>query len=85
MPGIRTYILNGEIEKAHQYTDKLYPHVLTSNEGVYFRLRCRRFIEMIRQGAEIQHPSPTNGTKKGSAYNGNFYDDVINHDMELDE
>jgi len=40
---------------------------------------------MIRQGAEIQHPSPTNGTKKSNGFNGSFYDDVINHDMEMDE
>ena len=40
---------------------------------------------MIRKGAEIQQPSPANGTKKSNGYSGDFYDDVINHDMEMDE
>ncbi|KAG9248564.1 hypothetical protein BJ878DRAFT_487382 [Calycina marina] len=84
---IRTFILNGEIEKAHQHTDKVYPHVLKSNEGVYFRLRCMRFIEMIRQGAEMaQVPSPAKAARKSNGYyHSDFDDDVINHDMELDD
>jgi len=40
---------------------------------------------MIRQGAELQLPSPTNGAKKSNGYNNTFYDDVISHDMEMDE
>jgi hypothetical protein len=41
---------------------------------------------MIRQGAEMQnHSNPTNGTKKANGHNGDWYDDIINHDMELDD
>ncbi|KAH8601031.1 hypothetical protein B0O99DRAFT_589892 [Bisporella sp. PMI_857] len=82
---IRAYILNGDIEKAHQYTDQVYPEVLQNNESAYFRLRCRRFIEMIRRGAEMQHPAPANGVKTSNGYNGDFYDDAVNQDMEIDD
>jgi hypothetical protein len=34
-------------------TNTYYPSVLRDNEQVYFRLRCRKFIEMIRQEAEL--------------------------------
>ena len=84
--GIRTALLDGDVEKALKYTNAFYPHVLRDNENVYFRLKCRRFIEMIRQGAEIQSSSSsTNGTKKSNGHNGDWYDDIINHEMELDD
>lgn len=83
---IRTALLDGNVEKALKYTNAFYPHVLRDNEHVYFRLKCRRFIEMIRQGAEMQNSSnSTNGTKKSNGHNGDWYDDIINHDMELDD
>lgn len=34
-------------------TNEYYPSVLRDNEQVYFHLRCRKFIEMIRQEAEL--------------------------------
>jgi hypothetical protein len=83
--GIRAAILEGDVERALQYTNELYPNVLKDNEQVYFRLRIRRFIEMIRQGAEMHNPSTTNGTKKANGHSGDWYDDMINHDMELDD
>jgi hypothetical protein len=50
---IRQAILEGDIERAMQYTYAHYPTVLRDNEQVYFRLRCRKFIEMIRKEAEL--------------------------------
>lgn len=35
-------------------TDTYYPNVLVENELVYFKLKCRRFIEMVRKAAEIR-------------------------------
>lgn len=52
---------------------------------MYFQLRIRRFIEMIRQGAEMQNPSPTNGSKKANGHSGDWFDDIINQDMDLDD
>jgi len=40
---------------------------------------------MIRQGAELHNSSTTNGTKKSNGHGGDWYDDVINHEMELDD
>jgi hypothetical protein len=63
-----------------------YPQVLINNENVNFQLRRRIFIELIRQGAEMQHPAvATNGTKKTNGHSGDWYDEVINQDMELDD
>ena len=52
---IRRAILDGEIEQALSYTKRDYPTVLEQNKQVYFRLRCRKFIEMIRQEALINN------------------------------
>lgn len=51
--GIRQAILDGEIDQALKYTDMFYPQVLQDNEQVYFKLRCRKFIEMVRKAAEM--------------------------------
>ncbi|KAM5369583.1 hypothetical protein ACJZ2D_008942 [Fusarium nematophilum] len=50
---IRRAILEGDIDRALKYTNAYYPHVLQDNEHVYFRLRCRRFIEMVRKAAQL--------------------------------
>ncbi|KAK1750591.1 hypothetical protein QBC47DRAFT_406951 [Echria macrotheca] len=50
---IRRAILDGDIDKALKYTKSYYPAVLKDNEEVYFRLRCRKFIEMIRKEGEL--------------------------------
>lgn len=50
---IRQAILDGEIDQALKYTDMFYPQVLQDNEQVYFKLRCRKFIEMVRKAAEL--------------------------------
>ncbi|RFU34198.1 hypothetical protein B7463_g2112, partial [Scytalidium lignicola] len=81
---IRTAVLDGDIDKALKHTTAYYPNVLRDNEHVYFRLKCRKFIEMIRQGAEM-HNTTTNTTKKSTGHNGGWYDDIINHEMELDD
>ena len=40
---------------------------------------------MIRQAAEMQQQSNSNITKKANGHSGDWYDDIINHDMELDD
>jgi hypothetical protein len=50
---IRRAVLEGDIDHAMKYTEAYYPTVLRDNEQVYFRLRCRKFIEMIRKEAEL--------------------------------
>ena len=82
---IRAAILNGDIDKALKRTRAHYPQVLQDNSQIYFRLRCRKFVEMIRQSAEIRDepPSKQNKSVNGSA-TANAGDD-IEADMDLDD
>lgn len=65
---IRRAILEGDIDQALNYTNQFYPKVLKENGQVYFRLRCRKFIEMIRREAEINSSLQEAGVKaKGSS------------------
>jgi hypothetical protein len=77
-------ILDGDVEKALKQTNAYYPNVLKDNELIYFHLRSRKFIEMIRRAAEIRAMT-MNGSKKINGHGGDWYDDVINHEMELDD
>jgi hypothetical protein len=84
--GIRTAILDGDVERALKHTNAYYPHVLKDNEHVYFRLRCLKFIEMTRRGAEMlkqTNASSSNGIKKANGHN--YYDEYVDHGMELDD
>lgn len=58
---IRAAVLDGDVDKALKYTTAYYPSVLQENENIYFKLRCRKFIEMIRKCTDMQAPTP--GTK----------------------
>ena len=46
---IRRAILDGDIDRALKYTHTFYPAVLQDkrNEGIYFQLRCRKFVERL--------------------------------------
>ncbi|OTB07045.1 hypothetical protein M426DRAFT_54290 [Hypoxylon sp. CI-4A] len=74
---IRRAILEGDIEKAVKYTQVYYPNVLKENHDVYFRLRCRAFIELVRKSTEL-------GNSHGSKRNGHQLDDMPSR-MDIDE
>lgn len=86
---IRAAILDGDIDKALKLTSAYYPDVLQRNQNIYFKLRCRKFIEMIRKCQELQNPSNKMGSKNNASSNGfsnsAVYDDVFDGQMELDE
>ncbi|KAJ4415670.1 hypothetical protein N0V85_002615 [Neurospora sp. IMI 360204] len=63
---IRRAILEGDIDQALSYTNQFYPKVLEENGQVYFRLRCRKFIEMIRREAEMNRSLQEAGVKAKS-------------------
>ncbi|EEU45534.1 uncharacterized protein NECHADRAFT_69522 [Fusarium vanettenii 77-13-4] len=65
---IRRAILEGDIDRALKYTNAYYPHVLEDNEHVYFRLRCRRFIELVRKAAQL---NMLNETKSSNGHGSN--------------
>ncbi|KAF5016924.1 hypothetical protein F66182_11239, partial [Fusarium sp. NRRL 66182] len=58
---IRRAILEGDIDRALKYTNAYYPHVLRDNEHVYFKLRCRRFIELVRKAAQLNMLNESKG------------------------
>ncbi|KAJ3572628.1 hypothetical protein NPX13_g4984 [Xylaria arbuscula] len=74
---IRRAVLEGDIDRALALTNTHYSRVLKSNPDVYFRLKCRKFIEMIRKAAEYGHDN-------GKRSNGHSYDDTHN-EMDVDE
>ena len=97
---IRKSILDGDIDKALKYTNSFYPHVLEEerNKDIHFRLRCRKFIEMMRRYTELSAAtsSPTTVTKSVDSLesNGHAYgaDDIADGEdeptdtqMELDD
>lgn len=88
---IRTAILEGDIDKALKHTTAYYPSVLRDNENIYFKLRCRKFIEMIRRCNELSaqcHPVPTPPSKRSTASTVNRNStatDEYDFEMELDE
>ncbi|KAL8722226.1 MAG: hypothetical protein Q9225_001271 [Loekoesia sp. 1 TL-2023] len=59
---IRSAIMDGDIDKALKRTNAFYPQVL-DHSHVYFRLRCQKFVEMIRQTAELVGESPAKPVK----------------------
>lgn len=75
--------MEGDIDKALKHTNAYYPQVLKENEQVYFRLRCRKFIEMIRREAEM---NLVGGDKRSHVIGNNGHSHPVpGDDMELDE
>jgi len=72
------------MDKAFKYLYAYYPHVLVAEENrdVYFRLRCRKFIEMIRRSYEGSIAKSSNGHR---GKQNNYDSDVFDHQMELDD
>jgi Ran-binding protein 9/10 len=80
--------LEGDIDKAFKHTTAYYPHVLEDNPEIVFRLKCRKFVEMIRRCSDLHEPIPssnlvTNNSPDISTTNG--HTDVFEEDMELDD
>ncbi|KAI8933594.1 hypothetical protein NX059_009324 [Plenodomus lindquistii] len=89
---IRTAILEGDIDKALKYTTAYYPSVLRENENIYFKLRCRKFIEMIRRCNELNpqynQSSPRlsrRAVDPASNKRNSTATDEYDFEMELDE
>lgn len=82
---IRTAILDGDIDKALKRTRAYYPQVLQDNSQIYFRLRCRKFVEMIRQSAELLEGPSAKRVKSANGHSSTNTEDGLDPDMELDE
>jgi hypothetical protein len=59
---IRNAILVGDVDEAIKLTDTHFPGILEEKRLLYFRLRCLKFVELIRQWAEIGSSSNEAGS-----------------------
>lgn len=88
---IRAAILEGDIDKALKHTNAYYPSVLRDNENIYFKLRCRKFIEMIRRNneltAQVHYLASSSPSKRSHASHSHSqsHNDEYDFEMELDE
>lgn len=77
--------MDGDIDKALKLINAYYPHVLDDNRQIYFRLRCRKFVEMIRQSTELLHGSTSKQSKSVNGHSTAVSDDDFEPEMDLDE
>lgn len=74
--------MEGDIDKALKRTHAFYPQVLQDRSHVYFRLRCQKFVEMIRQTAELLDVS---SSKSARPPNGHTPANADHEEMEIDD
>ncbi|PPJ51286.1 hypothetical protein CBER1_08927 [Cercospora berteroae] len=95
---IRRSILDGDIDRALKYLSAYYQNLFGErNRDIYFRLRCRKYVEMTRKYAELSDAvsSPTTVTKSVDSLGSNGHANIETdeqHDqrqpdtqMELDD
>ncbi|RAK77129.1 uncharacterized protein BO72DRAFT_378355 [Aspergillus fijiensis CBS 313.89] len=78
---IRAAILDGDIDKALKYTNAYYANVLQTYPHIHFKLRCRKFLEMMRRCSELS----ATASKRGRSTNGLLDSAVFDQEMELDD
>lgn len=64
---IRAAILDGDIDKALKHTNAYYAEVLKEHPQIHFKLRCRKFIEMMRKSQELIAASTSSASVSASA------------------
>lgn len=79
--------MDGDIDKALKYTHAFYEAVLQDNPHIFFKLRCRKFLEMLRRSSELSSNSPRQNKSSNGAALLHDDDDVFEQEeeMELDE
>ncbi|KAH0837667.1 hypothetical protein AYO21_09498 [Fonsecaea monophora] len=85
---IRRAILSGDIDQALEITHAQFPTVLVENPDIVFRLKCRKWIELIGKSTELdtsKHPTGHERKASGRLENTSGVDDDFAQDMELDE
>ena len=87
--GIRSAILEGDVDSAIKLTDRFYPSVFKDNEMTHFRLHCRKLVEMIGAVPEVStHSSTNNSTSKiqhQQPHQDEHMEDVFGRDMDMDD
>jgi len=83
--GIRASILAGDIDKALKHTNAYYPNVLDLNPQIVFRLKCRKWVELIRKSSDLQMQTSERQVKGSNGHSKSAVEDVFDQDMELDD
>ncbi|KAJ9226110.1 hypothetical protein DTO027B5_8095 [Paecilomyces variotii] len=78
---IRAAILDGDIDKALKHTNAYYANVLQDNPHILFKLRCRKFIEMMRRCNELS----VSHSKRSRSANGAAEESVFDQYMDVDD
>lgn len=88
---IRQAILKGDIDTAVDVTEQYFPMVSTKFPQVIFQLKCRKFVELVAQAAEMsktvntESKGKTQSNGNGSARHASTVGDVFDQQMEVDE
>lgn len=85
-PEIRAAILDGDIDKALKHTKAYYANVLEDYPHIHFKLRCRKFLEMMRRSNELSAATAAASKSRRAASPG-IPDEhaVFDQEMELDD
>ena len=79
---IRAAILDGDIDKAIKHTNAYYSKALQDNPQIQFKLRCRKFLEMVRRCSELSSAI----SKRGKHSNGVAAEEsTSDQEMEVDD
>ncbi|KIW11659.1 hypothetical protein PV08_10961 [Exophiala spinifera] len=77
---IRRAILFGDIDRALEATQAHFPSVLAQNPNIVFKMKCRKWIELIRKTTEL------NARKNSAQFGASAAtDDDFAQDMDLDD
>ena len=86
MAEIRAAILDGDIDKALKYTNAYYPKVLEDYPHIQFKLRCRKFLEMMRQSNDLSTANTAAAAKRGKPASSNgVTDSGFGQEMDVDD
>ncbi|KAJ5312959.1 hypothetical protein PENANT_c018G01476 [Penicillium antarcticum] len=83
---IRSAILDGDIDKALKHTKAYYSDVLEDHPRIYFKLRCRKFLEMMRRSNELSAATAAASKQRRPTSPALSHEHaVFDQEMELDD
>ncbi|KAI5807630.1 hypothetical protein DFH27DRAFT_328115 [Peziza echinospora] len=82
---IRTAILDGDVDKALKLTKAYYPEVFNDNEMTYFRLKCRKLVEMIGVVSEASTRTTNYANDNLKQNQDEPMEDVFGREMDIDD
>ena len=68
-----------------KHTNAYYPQVLERNPPIVFRLKCRKFVELIRKCSDTQTLPADRAAKSSNGHSHASDTEVFEQDMDLDE